>query len=88
MKLFSNLPPAQRNIAYVVAVFVVLLIAYQIYRAYRRNMLNKKNEQTPMESKFLTTRKGSKFCEKLCGGKDNKACMDECKTKEGFYGCC
>lgn len=72
----------------VLTAIVVIFIVYRIYRAYRKSLLNKQPDKAETEENFLTTRKGSKFCEKLCGGKDNKACMDECKTKEGFYGCC
>ena len=66
------------RIAQVLLIIIILFIVWWFFFG----------KKSGSESNFLTTRKGSKFCEKLCGGKDNKACMDECKTKEGFYGCC
>jgi hypothetical protein len=86
--MFNNLTSDKKKILMALAAIAVIFIVYRIYRAYRKSLLNPPTNKSETEENFLTLRKGSKFCEKLCGGKQNKACMDECKTKEGFYGCC
>lgn len=89
-EMFNKLSDNQKKVAIVVAIFLVLLIIYRIRRAYYRNLKTSdtKEKQEP-ESTYnpLTMRKGNDFCIKMCGP-NNKACMDECKTKQGFYGCC
>lgn len=68
-----------RRIAQILLIIIALFIVWWF-------MAGSKSAKS--ESSFLNTRKGKDYCEKLCGGKSNKACLDDCKTKSGFYGCC
>lgn len=88
--MYNNLSDNQKKVAIVVAIFLVLFIIYRLRRVYYRNLKTsntQEKQETISSYNPLTMRKGNDFCVKMCG-KNNKACMEECKTKQGFYGCC
>lgn len=72
------------RIAKVILVLIALFILYWIFFGKKSTS----SSENRWGGGFLNLRKGKDYCVKMCGSADNKACMDECKTKTGFYGCC
>ncbi len=75
------------RIVKVVLVLIGLFILYWVFFG-RKSSSSSDSSSQRFGAGVITFRKGESYCVKMCGDAGNKACMDECKTKTGFYGCC